>query len=151
MGFVLDALRLGLIDHRLVRPRIDYGEHVAFVDLLAFDEVHALQLAVDLRADGDGIDGLHRTQSVEVDGHVARRGFHHGDRDRRGLGSLRLPSAGVFPSGGMLSNTSVPPSARAAMPMIHATGDRRGLRLLAGSWAASSSAAGGSSRVSDEL
>ena len=48
LGFVLDALRLGLIDHRLVRPRIDYGEHVAFVDLLAFDEVHALQLAVDL-------------------------------------------------------------------------------------------------------
>ena len=93
LGFVLDPLCLGLIDHRLVRPRIDHGEHVAFVDLLAFDEVDALQLAVDLRADGDGIDGLHRTQSVEVDGHVARRGFHHGDGHRRGLGSLRLPSA----------------------------------------------------------
>ena len=75
LGLVLGALGLGLMEHGGERALIDDGESVAPLDLLAFDEVHACELAVDLAADGDGVGRLHRAEPVEIDRHVARRGF----------------------------------------------------------------------------
>ena len=55
LGLVLGAFGLGLIQHGGERALIDNGERVALLDLLAFDEIHAGKLAVDLAADGDGV------------------------------------------------------------------------------------------------
>ena len=49
--FVLRLARLRLIERGLIEPRVDFGQHVAFVDALAFLEEHVLQLAVDLGVD----------------------------------------------------------------------------------------------------
>ena len=85
LGLVLGALGVGLVERGLERPSIDDCERVAFLDVLAFGEIHDLQLAVDLAADGDGIRRLHRAEPVEIDRHVPCRNFYCGDRNRRGL------------------------------------------------------------------
>ena len=48
LGFVLRLLGDGLVVLRLIDRGIDLGEDVALLDVLALDEVHRDQLAVDL-------------------------------------------------------------------------------------------------------
>ena len=55
LRLVLGALGFGLIEHGGKRALIDDGKRVAFLDLLAFDEIHAGELAVDLAVDGDSV------------------------------------------------------------------------------------------------
>ena len=74
-----------MIEHGIEGALIDDGERVALLDLLAFGEIHAGELAVDLAADGDSIGGLHGAKAVEIDGHVVRRDLGGGDRHGRGL------------------------------------------------------------------
>ena len=71
LGLVLGTFGLGLIQRGGERALIDNGERVALLDLLAFDEIHAGELAVDLAADGDGVGRLHRAEAIENDRHVA--------------------------------------------------------------------------------
>ena len=60
LGLVLRLLGLGLIERGLEQARIDLGQHVALLHMLAFREQHLLQLAVDLGMDTDRERRLHR-------------------------------------------------------------------------------------------
>src|SRR6185437_15827471 len=76
---VLRLLGLRLIELRLVNGGIDARQHVALLDVLAFLEIDAENFAVDLRADGHGVERLHRADGVEIDRNVGaanRRGQH---------------------------------------------------------------------------
>ena len=97
LGLVLRLLGLGLIERRLEQPRVDLGQNVAFLDVLAFLEQHVLQLAVDLRVDADREGGLHRAKPGQVDRHVLAGRGGDADRDRgrlaaRGLGGYDTTS-----------------------------------------------------------
>ena len=65
LGLVLGFLCHGLIQRCLQSPRIDDGERVAFVHLLALDEVDGLQRAVDLAANGDCVRSLRDLSSID--------------------------------------------------------------------------------------
>ena len=56
LRLVLRLLGDRLIELRLVGGRIDLGEHVAALDVLAFLESDADELAVDLRAHRHGVE-----------------------------------------------------------------------------------------------
>ena len=71
---VLRLLGDGLVELRLVGGRVDARQHVALLDVLAFLEVDAEQLAVDLRAHGDGVERLGGADRVEIDRHVGALG-----------------------------------------------------------------------------
>ena len=87
------VLRFGadrLIERRLQRPRIDLRQQLAFLDHLALDEGHALQLPVDTRSDLGGVEGLHVAEALQIYRHVAARRQRDFDRDRVvGLGGSR--------------------------------------------------------------
>ena len=80
--FILRLLRHRLIVLRLVDRRIDFGEHVALLDVLALDEIDRHQLAVDLRAHGDRVQCADGADAIEIDRHVLypwrRRQHRHG-------------------------------------------------------------------------
>ncbi len=67
LGVVLRLSGLGLVERRLIEPRIDLGQHIALADVLALLEQDLLELAVDLRTDADGERGLHRAEPGQVD------------------------------------------------------------------------------------
>ena len=94
LRFVLRLLRLRLIELRLIGSGIDAGQHVTLLDVVAFLEIDAEQLAVDLRADGDGIERLDGADGVEIDRHVrlGRRSDQH--RHRSAFGAE--PAAGYL-------------------------------------------------------
>ena len=70
LRFVLRLLGHYLVVLRLVGGRIDLGEDEAFGHILAFGEGNRNELAVNLRAHQDGIEGLRGADAVEIDGHV---------------------------------------------------------------------------------
>ncbi len=78
--FVLRLLGHRLIELRLIGGGIDARQHVALLDVLAFLEVDAEQLAVDLRAHGHGVERLDGADGVEIDRHV---GFGRGGDQHR--------------------------------------------------------------------
>jgi len=63
LRLVLRLLGLGLVERGLEQARIDLGEDIALVDMLAFGEQHLLQLAVDLGMDADRQDGPARCRA----------------------------------------------------------------------------------------
>jgi hypothetical protein len=69
----------------LIRSRVDDGQHVAGLHVLAFGEQHAADPAIHLRLDVDGVVGLHGADAGQVDRHLAGAGGgdHHGHRGRR--------------------------------------------------------------------
>ncbi len=77
---VLRLLGDRLIELGLIDGRIDARQHVALLDVLAFLETHAEELAVDLRAHRHGVERLHRADGVEIDRHVGA--FRRGDENR---------------------------------------------------------------------
>ena len=86
IGLVLGLLRLGLIERRLERPRIDLREQVARLDHLPFLEGDFHDLTVDARAHGHGVVSLHLTEAVEIDRIIGA--LDRSDRDENGRGSL---------------------------------------------------------------
>jgi hypothetical protein len=66
-GFILRLLRHRLIVLCLIDHRIDLAEHVALLDVLALDEIHRDQLAVDLRAHEHIVQRADRADCVEID------------------------------------------------------------------------------------
>ncbi len=72
----------GLVELRLVGDGIDVRQHVAALHVLAFLEVNGENLAVDLRADGDGVAGLGRADPFEPHRHIGDTRLHGDDRDR---------------------------------------------------------------------
>ena len=51
----------------LIGPRVDLDEDLAFLDQIAFVEIHLHQLAVDARLDGDGIERGYVAEPVQID------------------------------------------------------------------------------------
>ncbi len=70
---VLGELALRLGQRRLIGPGVDLRDEVALFDHLAFRKSHRLQLARDLGADGDGLEGRHRSERVDRDRHIPQR------------------------------------------------------------------------------
>ena len=103
LGDVLRLFGLGLVERRLEQARVDLGQHVALLDLLAFGEQHLLQLAVDLGVDADGERRLHRAKSAQVNRHILalddRDGHRHagacGLTGRMRSGGSPIPVAGA--------------------------------------------------------
>ena len=85
LGAVLVARRDRHAEGRRERPRIDLRQQLALLDLLALLERDLLDLAVDARVHGHGIEGLHRAEALEVQRHVGALDGGHvdGDRGRR--------------------------------------------------------------------
>ena len=69
-GLVHRLLGDGLVELGAIDGGIDVGEDEILLDILAFLEVDAHQLAVDLGADGHGVERTARADAVEVDGDV---------------------------------------------------------------------------------
>ena len=87
LRLVLALLGYGLIERGLEWRRIDFREHVAFTDVLALTEIDRDDLAVDLGAQRDGVEGLDRAEGVVIDRDVllCRLGDNNGNRRRSGL------------------------------------------------------------------
>ena len=81
LRLVLGLFRDRLVVLRLVGHRIDLGEDVSLGDVLPFLEGYVDDLAVDLRADGHGVERLRGPHAVEIDRHVghARGAGEHGN------------------------------------------------------------------------
>src|SRR6185312_16072830 len=65
---------------RLVGPRIDLDQHVAFLDHLALLEADLDYFPVDPAADQHRVERLHRAETVEINREVTLADV--GDRDR---------------------------------------------------------------------
>jgi hypothetical protein len=83
LRFVARELTALLRQRRLIGPRIDLGEQVAFLDLVAFLEHHLDQIAADLGADGDACERCYRSQRIELDPDIALADGFRDDRHRR--------------------------------------------------------------------
>ena len=93
LGLVLALGRHRLVQRGLVGARIDLRQHVAGLDVLAFGKAQLDQLAIDARADGGGVEGLHRAQATEVNRQLAaldHRGLHAHGIGRGGGGAGRF-------------------------------------------------------------
>ena len=95
---VLGARGDGHVERRLVGPRVDLHQQRALPDVLSLLERDFVDLTVDPRRDGDGVEGLHRPESLEIHRHV--RALHarhvHGD-GRREFGRRSGPVAEPVP------------------------------------------------------
>ena len=78
-GLILGALPLGLSQGDLVGARIDFGEDLACLHVLAFVEGHPDELAIQPAAHDDGVDGRYRAEGLECDGDAATLGLDHTD------------------------------------------------------------------------
>ena len=78
---VLRLLRERLIERRLIGPRIDLHEKIAFLDHLALFEGDLDDLAVDAAAHSHRVVRLHGAESVQIDREVCRLHLRncHGD------------------------------------------------------------------------
>jgi hypothetical protein len=63
-------LRLGVVERRLIEPRVDLGQHVTLADVLAFLEQDLLELPVDLRANAHRERCLYHAEPGQVDWQV---------------------------------------------------------------------------------
>ena len=88
-------LGIGQIVLRLIRARINREQQIALLHLLAFLEVHLVEITVDARSD---FDGLRRFEAPDVFvplDNLARNRLNdgHDGRRRSGLRGI-LPTAG---------------------------------------------------------
>ena len=90
-----------LVELRLIGGRIDLGEQVAFLDVLAFLEIDAEDVAIDLRPNGDSVPGLRRANTVEVDRDIADAGLGCDD-GHRVIGPGFRTTAAAQPAGLLL-------------------------------------------------
>lgn len=79
---VLRLLGLGLVERSLIQARINLGQDVTLVDVLAFLEQHFLQLAVDLGMNGDREGSLRGPEPGQVDRQVLAGSDGDADRNR---------------------------------------------------------------------
>jgi hypothetical protein len=94
---ILDFHRLRLRERRRIGTRINLGDDVPGVDLLALGEIHLEDLAVHPALDQNAIEGLHRAQGRKINRHVGVCGQvgHYGDAGR---GRRRLCWGAAVPS-----------------------------------------------------
>ena len=92
------VVRLGgddLVELRLIGTRVDLGEQIAGLHVLALDEDDFVQGPVDANVDGHGVVGLNRAEPGEINRHVAglrHRGDHRYRRNgRHGRGFEQFP------------------------------------------------------------
>jgi hypothetical protein len=99
LRLVLGLLRLGLIECRAERTRIDLGEHVAGLNELTFRKADILQFAVHPHVNRDAVEGLHGAEPGEIIGDVLalRRSGNDRDRGCRGRCCRRRGSAETVP------------------------------------------------------
>ena len=94
LRLVLHLGRHRLLVGRLIRTRIDLREQIALVHRLPLGERDPLQLAVDARRHRDGVESLHRAETLQINRHV--RAVAGGGVDRNGWdGLLSAAAAGV--------------------------------------------------------
>jgi hypothetical protein len=70
LGRVLLPFGFGAIERRLIESRVDLGQHVAPVDVVALLEQDLLELADDLRTNADRERCLHHAEPGQVDRQV---------------------------------------------------------------------------------
>ena len=95
LRLVAEQTGLRLIESHLERPRIDDGQQVSLIDVLAFFEIDLRQLSVHPALYADRVGGGHAAQALQIDGDVATLGGgdRHGHHDlgrgprRAGLGA----------------------------------------------------------------
>ena len=83
LRLVLGDLRLGLFQHRLVGPRVEFEEDVALLDQRALLEVDLFQVAPGVRPDLDGIDRGDPGGELRVVGDLLLNRVADRDRERR--------------------------------------------------------------------
>ncbi|MNT13948.1 hypothetical protein D3C72_1489330 [compost metagenome] len=76
-------LAAGLGQHHLERPRVDFRQQLAGLDLLPLGKMQAQQLAIDARAHQHAVDRHHAAKGVEGQGQRAGVGLCRGDRHSR--------------------------------------------------------------------
>src|SRR5262249_25056075 len=88
LGLVAAAVRVRLIELRMIRARINHGEQVAGLYGLPFGEIDFRDLSLDLAADDHGVIGDHRADTLQINWHIAAGdgARNHGDgwHHRRG-------------------------------------------------------------------
>ena len=92
LQFVERLLGGGLVELSLIGGRIDLGEDVAALDLLAFLEIDAENAAIDLRPYRHGVARLGGADAFEIQRHIGDAG--RGDQDgHRAVAHLGAPPA----------------------------------------------------------
>jgi hypothetical protein len=81
LGLVEHLLGDSLVELRLVGGRIDLGQHVAALHVLAFLEVDAQDASIHLRTHRHRVACLGRADAFEVDRHIAELRRRHRDGD----------------------------------------------------------------------
>ena len=90
---------LGLGQHRVVRPRVDLEEDVAFLHVIAFGKRRLLQIAGYARKDVGAVHGLGASgEDLEI-GHRVGDGAADLDFRLRRFGRLGLAFASQYPDG----------------------------------------------------
>ena len=99
VGLVLRFLGDRLIESGLKRPRIDFGEKIAFIDHLAFLEADLVDLAIDARTHRYRIESLDLPEAVKdqrkIDSRDRRYGNANWREGRRRCGPVSAVSGGV--------------------------------------------------------
>ncbi len=81
-GLILGELRLVLLQRHLVGPRVDLGEKVALLDVLALLEADRHQIAADLRLHGHRGERRHGAEPIQCHRHAAALRRRDADRGR---------------------------------------------------------------------
>ncbi len=100
LGLIAGAVRVRLIELRLIRTRIDHGEQVAGLYGLPFGEIDFRDLPLDLAAHDHGVVGDDRADALQINRHVAAGdgvgNDGHGWDRRRLSGPRRLERKAVL-------------------------------------------------------
>ncbi len=90
-SLVAGKLPIGLIQSRLIRPRINLDQRVILVDHLAFFEVNLHQLTVDAALHGYRVDRRYGAQSGVVNRDVPSLRFCRDDGDNSTVSLFLFP------------------------------------------------------------
>ena len=95
MRLIFGELTLRLLQLDLERTRVNLGEQISFVNVLAFPERDVDELAVHAAANGHGIKCGYGSQTIEIDGEITlpRGGNNNGHGETAHAGTTRSAPA----------------------------------------------------------
>jgi hypothetical protein len=89
IGLVPGEVRIGLVERRLERPGVELDQKIARLDLLAFAEINAGDVAFDTALDCNRIERRNGSEAAQNDGHIRSRRRRSHDRDGAALAGGR--------------------------------------------------------------